>query len=81
MTTLEVDAWLRAKYIQKLKNMIEAVYSGELIELRLIAALGSSSPNPDFSPECDDLTASLMASIPNNTITKRFENLGDFIDF
>ena len=88
MTTSEVDEWLRAKYIKKLKNMIEAVYSGEVMELRLIAALGASEPLPsipdmDPTPECDDLMASmtgLMASIPK-TIQPRFENLGDFIDF
>ena len=89
MTMSEVDQELRAKYIKKIMDMIKSVYSGEEMELRLIAALGASQPLPDDDPdmepfpECDELMAGLAGLMPRitNTLNSRVANLGEVEEF
>ena len=88
MTISEVDAQLRTRYIMKIMNMIKDVYSGEEMEIRLIAALGASQPLPDDPdmdpyPECNELMAGLAGLMPmiRETLSSRIANLGEVVPF
>ena len=88
MSMSEVDAYLRTKYIKKIMDMIKAVYSGEEMEIRLIAALGASQPLPehpdmDPNPECDELMDGLAGLMPriDETLRSRVANLGEVVEF
>jgi len=83
MPMSEIDAQLRTRYIMKIMNMIKDVYSGEEMEIRLIAALGASQPDPDPSPDCGELMAGLAGLMPmiTKTLKSRIANLGDVVTF
>jgi hypothetical protein len=88
MSISEIDAYLRTKYIKKIMDMIKVVYSGEEMEIRLIAALGASQPLPDHpdmdpNPECDELMAGLAGLMPriSETLSSRAANLGEVVEF
>ena len=83
MPMSEIDAYLRTKYIKKIRDMIEAVHSGEMMEIRLIEALGASQPDPDPSPDCDELMAGLAGLMPRiaETLSSRVANLGEVVEF
>jgi len=88
MPISEIDAYLRTKYIKKIMDMIKAVYSGEEMEIRLIAALGASQPLPehpdmDPNPECNELMDGLAGLMPriSETLSSRVANLGEVVEF
>jgi len=70
----------------KIMNMIKDVYSGEEMEIRLIATLGASQPlhdNDDMPPDCDELMAGLAGLMPmiTKTLKSRVANLGNVVPF
>jgi len=86
MPMSEIDTQLRTRYIMKIMNMIKDVYSGEEMEIRLIATLGASQPlhdNDDMPPDCDELMAGLAGLMPmiTKTLKSRVANLGNVVPF